>query len=113
MIILLDSLDDLKAAEAAGYSAINHLPQESILYLHLGSVLGKMGRYKESEQSFLQAIKLMPTNSRYYLNLGVLYHRWGKFPEAVTAYKKSLSLDPTQKNAQQYLQTVQKKTRQM
>lgn len=40
---------------------------------------------------------------------GVLYHRWGKFSEAVTAYKKSLSLDPTQKNAQQYLQTVQKK----
>lgn len=109
MIILLDSLDDLKAAEAAGYSAINHLPQESILYLHLGSVLGKMDRYKESEQSFLHAIKLMPTNSRYYLNLGVLYHRWGKFSEAVTAYKKSLSLDPTQKNAQQYLQTVQKK----
>lgn len=63
--------DDLKAAEAAGYSAINHLPQESILYLHLGSVLGKMDRYKESEQSFLHAIKLMPTNSRYYLNLGL------------------------------------------
>lgn len=108
MIILLDSID-LKTAETACLNAINHLPQESILYLHLGSVLGKMERYKESEQNFLRAIKLMPNNSRYYLNLGILYHRWGKFSEAVTTYKTSLRLDPNQKNAQQYLQTVEKK----
>ncbi|XP_014787352.1 protein O-mannosyl-transferase TMTC4 [Octopus bimaculoides] len=112
MVILLDNMGNLTAAETMCNMALRHLPGESILYLHLASILGKLGRYKESERNFLTAIKLKPDTARYYLNLGILYHRWGKYDKAEAAYEKTLLLNPSLKNAQEYLQAVQKKLKQ-
>ncbi|GAB1600907.1 protein O-mannosyl-transferase TMTC4-like isoform X1 [Argonauta hians] len=112
MVILLDNMGNLTAAETMCSKALHYLPEESILYLHLASILGKLGRYEESEHNFQTAIKLKPNTARYYLNLGILYHRWGKYNKAETTYEKTLQLDPSLQNAQKYLQSVQKKLKQ-
>ena len=95
-------------AESVAYEALKLLPGEANLHFSLAGMLGKQGRFSESEHHFRNAINLKPDNPTYHTNLGVLYHRWKRYDEAEHCYRWALSLDPFLKSPIENLRLLQK-----
>ncbi|XP_048389026.1 protein O-mannosyl-transferase TMTC4 isoform X3 [Stegostoma tigrinum] len=95
LIILLDNTGNLAQAEAVGKEALKLLPNDHTIMFSFANVLGKLKKYKESENLFLKALQINPTIASYHGNLAVLYHRWGRLSLADKEYKLALKLDPT------------------
>ncbi|XP_041055597.1 protein O-mannosyl-transferase TMTC4 isoform X1 [Carcharodon carcharias] len=94
LIILLDNTGNLAQAEAVGKEALKLLPNDHTIMFSFANVLGKLKKYKESENLFLKALQINPTIASYHGNLAVLYHRWGRLDLASERYKLALKLDP-------------------
>ncbi|XP_050432156.1 protein O-mannosyl-transferase TMTC4-like [Adelges cooleyi] len=99
MIVMLDSIGELKRAENVARKALSILPDEPSLHFNMANILGKLNKYSESEKHFLTAIQLknMTNNLKllalYHANLGVLYHRWKKYELAESHYLQALNID--------------------
>ncbi|XP_032878990.1 protein O-mannosyl-transferase TMTC4 isoform X2 [Amblyraja radiata] len=93
MIILLDNTGNLAKAEAVGKEALKMLPNDHTIMFSFANVLGKLKKYKESENLFLKALHINPNIASYHGNLAVLYHRWGRLDLAQVRYEFALKLD--------------------
>lgn len=78
MIVLLESIGELKRAENVARAALSILPNEPNLHFNIANILGKMDKFVEAEKHFLAAIQLKHLVSRahmvtlYHSNLGEL-----------------------------------------
>ncbi|KAG1656182.1 Transmembrane and TPR repeat-containing protein 4 [Nymphon striatum] len=108
MVIMLDSIGNLKKAVEVAEEALYILPSEASLHFNFANTLGKLSQYEESELHFIQAIKLKSDNPTYYTNLGVLYHRWKKYDKAEKAYQMALKINQNAKSAQENLELLRK-----
>lgn len=111
IIVLLENSGQLEKAALACKQALGLLPKYAGFHFSLGNILGKMGKFKESEGHFLEAIQLKSTDANYFGNLGVLYHKWGKKIEAEKFYRKALSLNPDNQMVQENFRKLQGKRR--
>ncbi|CAM1296548.1 TMTC1 (predicted) [Pycnogonum litorale] len=108
MIIMLDSIGNLKKAVDIAEEALMYLPNEASLHFNLANTLGKLSQYPQSEAHFIQAITLKSDNPAYFTNLGVLYHRWKKYNKAEKAYQMALHINPNTKSANENLELLRK-----
>ncbi|XP_060681826.1 protein O-mannosyl-transferase TMTC4 isoform X1 [Hemiscyllium ocellatum] len=114
LIILLDNTGkapsgNLAQAEAVGKEALKLLPSDHTIMFSFANVLGKLKKYKESENLFLKALQINPTIASYHGNLAVLYHRWGRLDLANKQYKLALKLDPTSPGIMENYNLLKKK----
>lgn len=78
MIVLLESIGELRRAENVARAALTILPNEPNLHFNIANILGKMDKFVEAEKHFLAAIQLKHLASRahvvtlYHSNLGEL-----------------------------------------
>lgn len=76
MIVLLESIGELKRAEKVARTALVILPNEPSLHFNIANILGKMDKFVEAEKHFVAALKLKHTLSKnrvvalYHSNLG-------------------------------------------
>lgn len=68
--MLLDNLDQSDDALKAAETALEHVPQDSVILFNIGNILGKRGEYEKAEFYFKAAIDKEGDNSMYYTNLG-------------------------------------------
>ncbi|XP_075910199.1 protein O-mannosyl-transferase TMTC4 isoform X2 [Petromyzon marinus] len=94
MVVLLDNSGSMEEAARIGRLALQSVPGDHGLLFTVANVLGKMGRFQDSEGLYLQALKGNPNAANYHGNLGVLYHRWGRLEEARRSYETSLRMEP-------------------
>lgn len=52
-------------------------PERPAVYLRMGVVLSKLGRWKEAANAYAEAIRLDPQQSEAHLNLGFVYYELG------------------------------------
>jgi Flp pilus assembly protein TadD len=52
-------------------------PDRSAVYLRIGLVLSKLGRWDEAANAYVEAIRLDPQGSEAHLNLGFVYYEMG------------------------------------
>ncbi|GCB71148.1 hypothetical protein scyTo_0001476, partial [Scyliorhinus torazame] len=113
LIILLDNTGNLAQAEAVGKEALKLLPNDHTIMFSFANVLGKLKKYKESENLFLKALHINPTIASYHGNLAVLYHRWGRLSLAGERYKLALKLDPASPGIAENYNLLKKKLEQV
>jgi len=76
MIVLLESIGELKRAENVARTALSILPNEPNLHFNIANILGKIDKFVEAEKHFLAAIKSKHRSSKamlvalYHSNLG-------------------------------------------
>lgn len=79
MIVMLDSIGELKRAENVAKKALSIMPNEPSLHFNMANTLGKLNKFSESEKHFLTAIQLkQKTNDTklmalYHANLGIIH----------------------------------------
>ncbi|CAG2167724.1 unnamed protein product [Oppiella nova] len=83
LILMLDNTGRYESAYLIALEALEYHSNESSLHFNVANVLGKMGKFNESEIHFEKAIALSPQKANYFANLGVLYHRWKDYPKAL------------------------------
>lgn len=114
MIVLLESIGELKRAENVARTALSILPNEPNLHFNIANILGKIDKFVEAEKHFLAAIQLKHRSSKailvalYHSNLGVLYHRWEKYDLAEMHYLQALMIDPNMQKVKNHLALVRK-----
>ena len=98
---LLQTLDTLhkypELIEVAS-QAVQHFPNESIIWFKWGYALSKLGRRVEAEQKYRRVTQLDPANSTAWDNLGLLLEAAGRYNEAIAMYQRAITADPN--NAQ-------------
>jgi len=105
---MLDNIGAYDRAQKIALEALHFHPNQSSLHFNYANVLGKDGKFKESETYFKSAIDLNPEKAVYFANLAVLYHRWKDYTKALANYRKALELDPHLKSAKQNLDSLEK-----
>ncbi|XP_078736247.1 protein O-mannosyl-transferase TMTC4 isoform X1 [Lampetra fluviatilis] len=70
MIVLLDNSGSMEEAARIGRLALQSVPGEHGLLFTVANVLGKTGRFQDSESLYLQALKGNPNAANYHGNLG-------------------------------------------
>lgn len=114
MIVLLESIGELKRAENVARTALSILPNEPNLHFNIANILGKIDKFVEAEKHFLAAIKLKHLTAKtvlvalYHSNLGVLYHRWEKYDLAEMHYLQALMIDPNMQKVKNHLALLRK-----
>ena len=76
--------------------AIKISSNDAALYLNLGHVLIKLGRFYDSSKSLKQAIKLKPDFAEAFTNLGFALKEQGLLEESEKNLRKAIALDPNQ-----------------
>ena len=76
--------------------AIKISPNDAALYLNLGHVLIKLGRFYDSSKNLKQAIKLKPNFAEAFTNLGFVLKEQGLLEESEKNLRKAIALDPNQ-----------------
>ena len=76
--------------------AIKISSNDAALYLNLGQVLIKLGRFYDSSKSLKQAIKLKPDFAEAFSNLGFALKEQGLLEESEKNLRKAIALDPNQ-----------------
>lgn len=72
MIVLLESIGDLKRAENVARAALSILPNEPNLHFNIANILGKLDKFVEAEKHFLAAIQLKHMTTK--IQMVALYH---------------------------------------
>jgi tetratricopeptide (TPR) repeat protein len=68
-------------------------------YFHLGLILRKEKKLKESEEMLLKALEYQPNNTNVLNNLGVILLEQGRYNEAINALNEALDIYPEHINA--------------
>jgi HemY protein len=68
-------------------------------YFHLGLILRKENKLKESEEMLLKALEYQPNNTNVLNNLGVILLEQGRYYEAINALNEALDIYPEHINA--------------
>ena len=69
-------------------------PQNTTLWLNLGTLQRTTGAFKSAETSFKKAITINPINALAHYNLGAVYDAQGQYDDAIEEYRRALVLDP-------------------
>lgn len=96
---------DLEGASALFRQALE-IDRQPYVYLGLGDVLQRAGRFDEAIAAFAAALELDPDSATAHYDLGVTYDRLGRGEEAVAAYERSLELQPEGLQAAQALNNL-------
>lgn len=75
--------------------ALNHSPENAILWRRKGFALIKTGRYDEAVACFDRAIALDPRDATAWQRKGYALAYLGEHEEAVACFDRALALDPT------------------
>ena len=80
-------------------AALNRMPQHSILWNALATVLAEEGRADESLVFYEEAVRLDPGFARAHHNLGYAFQHLGELEKALAHYDRALELavDPTER----------------
>jgi predicted TPR repeat methyltransferase len=81
---------------AANYfqTAIQHAPDNPILYLNLGNSLKSQGLLPEAAAAFQKAITINPNYAPALNNLGTIYFAEAKLIEAIACYRTAIGKQP-------------------
>ncbi len=82
---------------------IEKFPQNTDLYLYLGSFYEEIEQFAKAIGAFQRGIELEPENAKAYFRLGVVYDKGGDKKSSIGAMKKVIDLDPKNANALNYL----------
>ena len=74
--------------------AIRLQPQNTTLWLNLGTLQRTTGAFSSAETSFKNAITIDPINALAHYNLGAVYDAQGNYDDAIEEYRRALVLDP-------------------
>ncbi len=74
--------------------ALRLQPQNSTLWLNLGTLQRTTGAYSSAETSFEKAIDIDPINALAHYNLGAVHDAQGDYDDAIEEYRRALVLDP-------------------
>ena len=69
-------------------------PQNTTLWLNLGTLQRTTAAYNSAETSFKKAISIDPINALAHYNLGAVYDAQGQYDDAIEEYRRALVLDP-------------------
>lgn len=83
-----------KVAIAFQQYAIQLQPQNTTLWLNLGSLQSTTGAFGSAETSLKKAISFDPINALAHYNLGAVYDAQGDYDNAIEEYRRALVLDP-------------------
>jgi len=73
----------------------NNIPAEqAVPLLHMGRLLGTLGRPSEAERCFRAAVTLTPESAEAHLALGRALHGLGRTGESVAHHRIACDLDP-------------------
>lgn len=70
-------------------------PDDPAVYINLGNVYHRLGRYHEAEAVYLEAIRLNPKSTVTYVNLGNSYVKMNQYVKAEEMYRGAMASDPT------------------
>jgi tetratricopeptide (TPR) repeat protein len=93
---LQDAIDMFKKVIAVS-------PDNSELYLYMGSFYEENGDFQNAEATLKSGIKLDPENSDLLFRLGVVYDKWGRKADCIETMKAVIRLDSENANALNYL----------
>jgi predicted TPR repeat methyltransferase len=80
-------------------TAIQHDPENPILYLNLGNALKTQGLFADAATAFQQAITLNPHYAAALNNLGTVYYAEGKLTDAIISYRAAIEKQPHYQDA--------------
>ena len=83
-----------KVAIAFQQYAIRLEPQNTTLWLNLGTLQRTTGAFSSAETSFKKSIAIDPINALAHYNLGAVYDAQGGYDDAIEEYRRALVLDP-------------------
>lgn len=78
-------------------------PDGSLVYLNLGVVYQRQGRYDEAIRLYRDLIAMRPDYTRAYAHLGAVYASLGRHAEAAIFYEKALAIEPQFAEVRHYL----------
>lgn len=84
---------ELEGATALYRQALE-IDRQPFVYLGLGDVLQRAGRYEDALEAFRSVLELDPDSATAHYDLGVTYARMGRPEEAVDEYERALELQP-------------------
>jgi tetratricopeptide (TPR) repeat protein len=89
-------------------AALLAMPEETILWNALATVLAEEGRSEESVVFYEEAIRLSPDFARAYHNLGYAYQHLGRLEDGLANYDKALELavDPTERREARHSRSI-------
>lgn len=93
--VLQESKENFDAAICAYQSASLLNPNDTDIYISLGSAFYDKGDYNNALTVYRVALEINPNNSRIHCNLGYLLWGKGLIDESIKEYETSIKLDPT------------------
>jgi predicted TPR repeat methyltransferase len=94
MGILHAQFEDYATAVDYFQQAIQHAPENPVLYLNLGNALKSQRLWPEAINAFLQAIAIKPEYATALNNLGTVYFAQDDLSNAIACYQRALALQP-------------------
>ena len=93
--VLQESKENYDAAISAYQSASLLNPDDTDIYISLGSAFYDKGDYNNALIVYRVALDINPNNSRIHCNLGFLLWGKGLIDESIKEYETAIKLDPT------------------
>lgn len=103
LALLLDAEGDPNGALAELDRALEMDPDNSVLLVNRGSILGAQGRYAAAERDLKRVLRVEPSNAEALFSLGVVMTKKGLWGEAVPHLRRAVELDPSRGAAYYYL----------
>lgn len=91
--VAVESKGDLKTALKHYRKAIELDPKIKPVYVNIGIILSRLGRYDEARVELGKAIQLDSTYSKAYYNIGLTYSEQAMAESALVMYEKALEID--------------------
>ena len=81
---------------------------DGLVWLHLGEILGELGRYAEARDALFEALRLFSDERKRFplCELGHLSGRQGDFAEAANWFRKAIEAHPSHASGSIYLGSV-------